>query len=168
MLADEINPAGIRTWPTTLSPYAKRGGKLITYHGGQDNQISSFNSARFYNHLVRGMSASSHDMDAFYRYFRISGMFHCSTGPGAWVFGQSGGAASTGIDFAPAGNALAALVAWVEKGQAPVTMEGTKFKNDDPKQGVMFKRKHCRYPLRNTYMSGNSSDPSNWECRSIG
>ncbi|KAF2101984.1 tannase and feruloyl esterase [Rhizodiscina lignyota] len=165
MLADEINPSDIRTWPSTLAPFAERGGKIITYHGQQDNQISCFNSNRFYNHLSTGMSASSRDMDSFYRFFRISGMFHCNTGPGAWVFGQSGNAPSAGIGFHPKSNALAALVDWVENGNAPITMEGTKFVNDDPKQGVMFRRKHCRYPLRNTYKGGDASNPSNWECR---
>lgn len=167
MLADEINPSNIRTFPTTLSPFAEKGGKLINYHGGQDQQITSFETVRFYNHLARGMSASSADLDKFYRFFRISGMGHCNSGPGAWVFGQAGGAPSTGIDFEPEGNVLAAMVAWVEKGHAPDTMMGTKFVNDDPKQGIAFQRRHCRYPRRNTYVGGNYTDPSSWECRYI-
>ena len=90
------------------------------------------------------MDASSADLDTFYRFFRISGMFHCNSGPGAWVLGQGGGAPSEGIGFKPESNVLAALVQWVEDGVAPETIEGTKFVDDVVKSGVSFTRRHCR------------------------
>lgn len=143
-LADDVNPSNIRTWPTTLEPFKSRGGKLLTFHGQQDQQISSFQSPRLYDHLARGMSATTNDLDEFYRFFRISGMQHCFTGPGAWVFGQWGGGPAAGIEFDPEVNILAALVEWVEKDKAPDVITGTKFVNDDPTQGIAFQRKHCR------------------------
>ena len=143
--ADTLNPSGIRTFPTTLSDFSSRGGKLITYHGQQDQQITSFQSARLYNHLARGMSASSSDLDSFYRFFRISGMGHCIGGPGAWAFGQYGGAPNTGLAFEPEGNVLSAIVEWVENGRAPETVLGTKFVGDEAGKGVVFQRRHCRY-----------------------
>lgn len=83
-------------------------------------------------------------MDKWVRYFQISGMNHCSTGPGAWVLGQGGNAAAAGIPFHPEANVLKALVDWVEQSVAPVHIEGTKFVNDSVAMGVDFKRRHCR------------------------
>ncbi|KAL9076013.1 MAG: hypothetical protein Q9157_003815, partial [Trypethelium eluteriae] len=143
MLADEINPSNIRTWPTTLEPFSSRGGKILTFHGGQDQQITSYNSPRLYNHLASGRDASSTQLDEFYRFFRISGMGHCEGGPGAWAFGQLGGSPAVGVPYEPSSNALAAIVDWVEKDEAPETMTGTKFVNDDPTMGISFQRNHC-------------------------
>ena len=58
-----------------------------------------------------------------------------------------------------------AVVRWVEDGIAPDTLLGTKFVNDSESLGVQFSRKHCRYPLRNTYDgSGDSTEPESWSC----
>lgn len=115
---------------------------MLIFHGRQDNQITSFNTDRFYKHLKGQRSYA--DMDQWVRYFQISGMFHCSTGPGAWVVGQGGNAAAAGIGFEKERNVLSALVDWVEKGVAPEYMEGTKFVNDTVASGVDFRRRHCR------------------------
>lgn len=167
-LADEINPGNIRTWPDTLADFQNRGGKMVMFHGGQDNQISSFNSPRFYEHLRSGMSYSTSQMDDFLRFFRISGMFHCQGGPGAWVLGQAGGSAAQG-PFDGEHNVLAAVVDWVEKGAAPETMTGTKYNNDTVRDGVFFERSHCRWPTRNTYLGGgrDPKDPASWRCQQI-
>jgi hypothetical protein len=165
--ADIKDPGGIRTWPSSLESFQERGGKLLIFHGQQDNQITSFNTPRFYEHLSQGMGYSTTQMDDFVRFFRISGMFHCSTGPGAWVLGQGGNDAAEGIPFDAEHNLLAAVVDWVEKGAAPDTMTGTKFVNDTVSQGVDFRRKHCRWPSRNTYLGNgrDAKDPGSWECR---
>ncbi|MCJ1352398.1 MAG: putative feruloyl esterase B-2 [Icmadophila ericetorum] len=144
-LAESLNPSDIRTWPDDLSSFRNTHGKIITYHGGQDNQITSYNTERFYNHLLRGMQATSGELDKFFRFFRISGMFHCNSGPGAWVFGQGGGASAVGVPFESANNVLAAIVEWVENGTAPDTIEGTKFVNDTEALGISFQRRHCRF-----------------------
>jgi feruloyl esterase len=142
--AEALNPSDIRTWPNDLSAFRNASGKIISYHGGQDNQITSFNTERFYNHLSRGMQAPPAVLDEFFRFFRISGMFHCNSGPGAWVIGQGGGASADGVPFEGSKNVLAALVEWVEKGIAPETIAGTKFVNDSVTMGVAFQRRHCR------------------------
>lgn len=187
-VAEARNPGDVKTWPTfgDLAKYRARNGKIIVYHGGQDNQITSFNTERYYNYLLQSEGAgSAGHLDRFLRFFRISGMFHCSGGPGAWVLGQGGGAASEGIEFKGENNVLAALVRWVEKGVAPDTLEGVKFVDDKVTSGVSLRRRHCRlvffhllpsrvsilirgddrYPLRNVYMGGDSSDPNSWVCR---
>ncbi|OGM47214.1 feruloyl esterase B precursor [Aspergillus bombycis] len=125
-VTDDLNPQNIRTWPNDLSNYAKRGGRIITFHGQQDGKITSFNTVRFYNHLLTTMNLSASELDNFFRFFRISGMSHCSSGPGAWAFGQGGSPAPTMTPFNSNENVLAALVAWVERGIAPETITGTK------------------------------------------
>ncbi|KAL9126191.1 MAG: hypothetical protein Q9217_004720 [Psora testacea] len=142
--AEALNPANIRTWPDSLSLFRNRGGKMITYHGGQDNQITSFNTERFYKHLAQGMQASSDELDTFFRFFRVPGMFHCNSGPGAWVIGQGGGMSAAGIPFASGNNVLAALMQWVENGAAPEDVVGTKFVNDTVDLGVDYKHRHCK------------------------
>lgn len=143
-VAIEKDPANIKTWPRELSSFRHRGGKILMIHGQQDNQISSYQSPRFYEHLREGSGLTYREMDHFLRFFRISGMNHCNTGPGAWVLGQGGGGSAVGIGFDPRSNVLAALVRWVENGVAPDTMLGTKFVNDTVSLGRQFQREHCR------------------------
>ncbi|TKA65040.1 hypothetical protein B0A49_09991 [Cryomyces minteri] len=121
--AQKLNPFDIETWPSDFSTYEKTGDKILSYHGGQD-----------------------HDMDNFFRFFRISGMFHCNGGPGAWVIGQAGAGSVSG-KFQAQYNVLAALVDLVENGKAPDTIEGTKFVNDTVSLGIEFTRKHCKHPI---------------------
>lgn len=148
--AQALNPADIQTWPSydALTPFWSRGGKILSYHGQQDNQITSFNTERFYDYLAGGLAQSNQSsnstLDDCFRFFRISGMFHCNTGPGAWVVGQGGGSSAEGLPFDPQRNVLAAVVSWIENGTAPETIEGTKFVGDDSSLGESFRRRHCR------------------------
>lgn len=166
--AGNLNLGDIRTYPDTLSPFQDRGGKMLVFHGGQDNQISVFDTPRFYEHLQGGMNYTVDQMDGFFRFFRVSGMFHCSSGPGAWVVGQGGGAPAQG-PYDPQHNVLAALVQWTEGGAAPETMTGTKYVNDTLALGVDFQRSHCKWPLRTTYLGGDldPKDPASWTCKAV-
>ena len=113
-------------------------------HGGQDEKITSFNTERFYNHLSCATPATSDELDKFLRFFRVPGLFHCNSGPGAWVLGQGGGTSSAGVPFESGNNVLAAVVQWVEHGVAPQDIIGTKFVNDSVELGVDFQHRHCR------------------------
>ncbi|KAK6196969.1 hypothetical protein LQW54_010983 [Pestalotiopsis sp. IQ-011] len=138
LIAHDKNPGGIETWPSSLAAFEGASGKLLSFHGQQDQQITSYNSLRFYRHLSDGMQYTPEQMDKFYRLLRVPGMNHCNSGPGAWVLGQGGGAPSKGISFDAEHNVLAAVVGWVENGTAPDSMIGTKFVNDDiRKEGTL-------------------------------
>jgi len=104
------------------------------------------------------------ETDDFIRLFRISGMGHCTTGPGAWMIEQS---RNENTRFRAESNGLAAVVEWVE-GTAPEMIEKTKFVNDTVVLGVERKRRHCRYPFRNTYLGSDSNLPESWQCMLIG
>jgi len=157
-------------YPSSFNPdlasYRDAGGKLLLYHGLSDPLTSGANSQRYYLAVASALSASAEDLDSFFRYFRISGMAHCGVGgiqgAGAWMFGQS--KAASGAET----NIVDRLVAWVEDGEAPDTLEGTKFVADKKANGVQFTRRHCRFPYRTTYSGeGESGDPDSWTCEFI-
>jgi feruloyl esterase len=137
--SEDLNPFNIKTFPSNLNTFQSQGGKIITYHGMQDQQITGHNTNRWFDHLLEGATAS--DLDEYIRYFRISGMFHCNSGPGAWMIGQG----SSSLPFDREHNVLAAIIDWVEQGVAPETIEGTKYNNDVEALGVAYTRRHCRY-----------------------
>ena len=162
--ADEINPGNARTWPSNLSPLRDAGTKLLIYHGGADQQITGFDTERWYNYLSTQMDATSEELDDFLRFFRVPGMGHCGDGIGAWQIGQNG-AGANGTLYDAEHNVLAALVNWVEEGKAPEAVLGTKFNNDSAAEGVALTRWHCRYPLRSTYLGGDAALATSWTCR---
>lgn len=159
--ADDVDSlhGNISSSSADLSSFRDAGGKLLMYHGMADPVISGEQSQRYYVHVADTMSASHTDLDEFLRYFRVSGGSHCSAGgAGAWAFGQSG----------PARNAsdsvIDRIVEWVEDGKAPETLNGTKWFDDEPEEGVAFERAHCRFPYRTTYVGGNPNVTESWDC----
>ena len=164
--AEKANPGNARTWPSNLTSFRDNGAKLLIYQGEADQQITHFDTERWYNYLSTSMDLSSTDMDTFLRFFRIPGMGHCQGGIGAWQVGQNG-AGAKGImpKYDPKSNVLAALVDWVENGNAPEEVLGTRFVNDTVSMGVGSTRRHCRYPFSARYMGGNWTSADSWACQ---
>ena len=127
-LAATINPFNIETWEGDLSAFRDKGGKVLHYHGNADSIITSENSPRYYGHVSATMSAPPQELDDFYRYFPVGGMDHCAGGVGAWVLGQSS-LTAPGRARDSQHNVLLRVVDWVENGNAPETITGTKFVN---------------------------------------
>lgn len=161
--ADSTDAAhgNVSSYSGDLSAFRANGGKIITYHGGEDPIIPGEQSMRYYGHVARTMNVSAKGMDAFYRLFRISGMGHCAGGDGAWAFGQLYLSANA------SDNVLLDLVDWVERGNSPDRLVGTKWVNDESVEGIEFQRAHCRYPYRTTYKSGNPNSTTSWDCEFI-
>lgn len=159
--AARINPSNIQTWKGDLRK-AQKNSKILHWHGQMDSIISSANSPRYYDHVSKTMGLSSDELDSFYRFFTISGTSHCGGGDGAHMIGQ---ASNEVTSYDPKENVLMAIVAWVEKDQAPETLIGTKYVNDTQSLGVKFKRAHCKYPKRNQYKGeGDPTVVGSWEC----
>jgi feruloyl esterase len=160
--ADAVNPAGTQTWNPDLSAFAKRGGKVITYHGRQDSLIAGGNSVRWYNLVNSTMGQKS--MENFYRFFPVPGMDHCNGGPGGNAFGQVG-ASFQGLPKDKRYNVVLALVDWVENGNAPESIIGTKFINDTVALGVDSRRVHCALPKKSVLVKGGDwKEAQSWEC----
>ncbi|KAF5379319.1 hypothetical protein D9757_007683 [Collybiopsis confluens] len=168
-IAEDLNPFNVATFNGDLSSFQSRGGKVITYHGQADMLISPADTEFYYQHVSSTMGLPPSKLDDFLRFFRISGMSHCATGPGAWQIGQSLAGASgnlTAETLDPDRNVLSAVVRWVEEGIAPETILGTKYVNDSASLGVELSRRHCRYPTRNVYdRTGDSNLPDSWSCK---
>lgn len=159
--AARINPGGIQTWKGDLSD-AQKNSKILHWHGAMDAIISSANSPRYYDYVSETMDLSSDELDEFYRYFTVSGTGHCGGGDGAHVIGQASNEVSS---YDPKENILMAIVDWVENGNAPETLIGTKYVNDTQNLGVQFQRAHCKYPKRNQYKGqGDPNVIDSWEC----
>lgn len=155
------NPYNIQTWEADMSAFRDAGGKVLTYHGLQDQLISSENSKLYYRRVAETMNLPPDDLDEFYRFFQVSGMGHCNGGDGAYGIGSG---YKTYNSDRPENNVLEAMVKWVEEGVAPETIQGAKFA-DGPGSKVQYTRKHCRYPRRNVYNGpGNYTDENSWQC----
>ncbi|OJJ35961.1 hypothetical protein ASPWEDRAFT_156253 [Aspergillus wentii DTO 134E9] len=162
-LSSTLNLFNIDTWEGDLSAFQDRGGKVLHYHGQADGIITSENSPRYYKHVSQTMGLAPEELDDFYRFFRISGMQHCSGGPGASVIGNGGFSPAASLD--PEENVLMAMVRWVEEGIAPDYIIGTAWVNQTQSNGVDYKRRHCRWPSRNVYQGpGSYKDMDSWAC----
>jgi feruloyl esterase len=148
--ADKLAPILNSTNPD-LSKFTARGGKLILYHGWDDAAIAPLNTIQYFESVERKMGSASTDKAV--RLFMVPGMQHCSNGNGAYSFGQFGagaGDASKDID--------AALVRWVENGQAPTEIIASK-------PGTTMTHPLCAYPASATYKgAGDPSLASSFTC----
>jgi feruloyl esterase len=85
----------------------------------------------------------------YYRLFMVTGMNHCSGGPGANVFDM-----------------LTPLAQWVEQDVAPESVIASHFVNNAQAQGVAFTRPLCPYPQEAMYKgTGDTNDAANFVCK---
>lgn len=167
------NPGNINSWSGDLSVFRDRGSKILHYHGLVDTIISSTVSPLYYDLVSRTMNLPADEIDAFYRFFRISGMGHCGGGVGATYIGQS---IDSSVSYDARENVLMAMVKWVEDGVAPDTVTGSAVQMDEEGAPVLsaegevqveWKRRHCRWPRRNVFVGGEEGDwrdAEQWEC----
>jgi feruloyl esterase len=127
-----------------LSAYRKRGGKLLQWHGWNDQLIAPQNSIDYYE-SVQAFFGRGGDVRDFYRLFMAPGMAHCSGGTGPNVFDMQ-----------------AALEQWVERGLAPDQIVAARSIN-----GVADRQRPlCPYPKVAVYAgSGDTNDAANFACR---
>ena len=171
--ADAIHAKVLNSTNPDLSPFKARGGKMIQYIGWDDTAVSAYSSINYYNSVALEMhkgadpAAALKQVQAFYRMFLVPGMAHCSGGEGANSFGNGsfGLTAADKVFRTPEHDIVAALDKWVEEDIAPEQLIATKFKDEDPKNGVAFQRPLCLYPKASSYKgSGNPKVASSWAC----
>jgi tannase/feruloyl esterase len=133
-----------------LREFRKRGGKLLQYHGWNDQLIAPQNSINYYESVIsflggKDRTAAVPEVQSFYRLFMAPGMAHCSGGTGPNSFDMQ-----------------AALEQWVERGIAPEEIVATHSIN-----GVVDRsRPLCPYPKVAAYKGkGDTNDAANFVCR---
>jgi feruloyl esterase len=126
-----------------LGAFKARGGKLILYHGWNDQLISPFNTINYFNTVSKTMGATG--TDDFARLFMAPGMLHCAGGIGPNAF-----------------DAVTALEQWVEHGTRPAQLVASHSSN-----GVVDRtRPLCPFPQVAVYKgSGSIDEAASFVCK---
>jgi hypothetical protein len=127
----------IGTADPDLSDFRDAGGKMITWHGQADDVIVPGGTVR-YREQVELVLGGRSEVDKFFRVFLAPGVGHCD------------GGGPTPVD------PMAALVAWVERGEAPAVL---------PAANGAVTRDLCRYPLVSRYDGhGDPNSAASYRC----
>ncbi|HEY2151574.1 MAG TPA: tannase/feruloyl esterase family alpha/beta hydrolase [Vicinamibacterales bacterium] len=126
-----------------LTPFKKRGGKLLMYTGWSDPVVPPQDTVSYYEAVTKAMGGLEKTRE-FYRFFTAPGMGHCSGGPGPNQFDH-----------------LTALEQWVEKGTAPDKLIASHSTNGK----VDRTRPLCLYPQVARWKgTGSIDDAANFSC----
>jgi feruloyl esterase len=149
-----------------LNAFAKRGGKLILYHGWADAAISPLYSIHYYEAVQQRIGKDA--MASFTRLYLMPGVKHCADGPGPDSIGQFG---VPSMENSNSGNnVIHALEDWVEQGNPPATITATKYAQlpsheDNPDQ-ILMTRPLCPYPQQARYKGkGSINESTSFECK---
>jgi feruloyl esterase len=124
-----------------LSAFAKRGGKLLMWHGWSDPLISPLNSIAYVQAVEDQIGADA--SRNILRLFLIPGMYHCGAGDGM-----------TSVDV------LSPLTAWVETSKAPDSIIASR---NDADAATGRGRVVFAYPATSALASGADPDhPASW------
>ena len=140
-----------------LAPFRGAGGKAILYTGWMDGAVSARMVTDYYDQVVKTAGGKA-QADQFSRLYMLPGVFHCGGGPGPDRVG-GGGADAPVVDAKH--DMLAALEAWVERGQPPSDLVVSKVEEGR----VTRRRKLCPYPQIARYKgAGDTDDQASFEC----
>lgn len=125
-----------------LRRFKARGGKIISYFGWADPDISPLTAIGYRD----AVSAVASDVDDFYALYMVPGMFHCSGGPGP-------------SDF----DVLTPVIDWVERGRVPDAILAKQSGGSDG-QGA-FSRPLCPWPEEAVFDGvGDVNDATSFSC----
>jgi feruloyl esterase len=122
------------------------GQKMIMYHGFSDPSANPLMTIDYYQSVIdfyakQGAQDATAEVNDFLRLYMIPGMGHCRGGVPGY----------NEVDF------LSALMGWVEKGEAPGALTGTR-----PTDGAT--RIHCPFPEQAYNGSGDPNNAASFSC----
>jgi hypothetical protein len=123
-----------------LKAFRKAGGRMITYHGLNDQLIPPRGTYHYYNSVLQG---NYKETQKFYRHFPYPGNGHCGGGAAPLINGEA---------------LFSTLVNWVEHGIEPDYVVASQ-------TSPARTRKICMYPNVPVYNgSGSTDDQANFHC----
>ena len=139
--AEQLDQGLLAAMNADLTPFFKRGGKLLLYHGWADQNVAPVNTINYYQNVLRTAGKAKEAV----RLFLVPGMGHCGGGDCPNVF-----------------DAVAALEQWVEHDKPPQQIIASRMKN-----GVANRtRPLCPYPQVAQYKgSGSTDEAANFVCQ---
>jgi feruloyl esterase len=125
---------------TMMSSFAARGGRMLVFHGNADPVFSADDLTAYWDRLT-AENGGAEALGGFARLFMVPGMNHCGGGPAM-------------DNFDP----LAAIEAWVERGEAPQRLlaRGNAFPGRS--------RPLCTYPQVARYTGGDPQSAESFTC----
>ncbi len=141
----------INTDNPDLSAFEAAGGKLLFWHGTNDEVIPVQGSMQYYDSVVEAMGSLERVQD-FYRFYVVPGAGHQSPN------GTANPAANPPI-FSRDG-LYAHLVKWVEQGEAP----GRIVLESPSAQPVTRSQPVCPYPAKARYAGGDPNAAESYDC----
>jgi len=129
--------------PKSMTAFFRRGGKLLTYQGWSDQDISPLASVNFYKSV--GSALGDPAVSTSMRLFMVPGMGHCGGGEGPNTFDM-----------------MVPLEQWVEKGQPPTRVVASHATNGK----IDRTRPLCPYPQVARYTgTGSIDEAENFTCQ---
>jgi feruloyl esterase len=135
--------AVLNTPSPNLKPFFEGGGKLLMYHGWNDQQVPALSSVNYFTRVVDAVGSRA--VGKSIQLYMVPGMNHCQGGAGTDTFDK-----------------VAAIEQWMAQGRAPdqiVASHATEGKIDRT-------RPLCPYPHVAVYKgTGSTDEASSFSCR---
>jgi feruloyl esterase len=126
-----------------LSAFKSRGGKLLLYHGWNDQAISPESTLNYYMAVLQKLGGGK--QENWIRLYMVPGMTHCQGGPGPDEF-----------------NKMAAIERWRESNSTPNELTAYHVTGNT----VDMSRPLCPYPQVAIYKGvGSTNDAANFACK---
>ncbi|HEX5431296.1 MAG TPA: tannase/feruloyl esterase family alpha/beta hydrolase [Bryobacteraceae bacterium] len=125
-----------------LAAFKAHGGKLLLYHGWNDQLISPENTVNYYSSVLQKLGPNQ---SSWMRLFMVPGMQHCQGGPGPDQF-----------------NKMGVIERWRESGKAPDQIVAYHVTGNS----VDMSRPLCPYPQVAVYNGvGSTNDAASFSCK---